>query len=82
MSYESVGLFCRLGVAVIGAAFFPVSKLIWVLSVRKLQRKMRRELSEQETEAQLRRARILAVFIVVIFSFLFNAHVIGVPGNG
>ncbi len=61
---------------------FPVSKLIWVLSVRKLQRKMRRELSEQETEAQLRRARILAVFIVVIFSFLFNAHVIGVPGNG
>ncbi len=62
--------------------FFPVSKLIWVLSVRKLQRKMRRELSEQETEAQLRRARILAVFIVVIFSFLFNAHVIGVPGNG
>ncbi len=62
--------------------FFPVSKLIWALSVRKLQRKMRRELSEQETEAQLRRARILAVFIVVIFSFLFNAHVIGVPGNG
>ncbi len=62
--------------------FFPVSKLIWVLSVRKLQRKIQRELSEQETEAQLRRARILTVFIVVIFSFLFNAHVIGVPGNG
>ncbi len=62
--------------------FFPVSKLIWVLSVRKLQRKIQRELSEQETEAQLRRARILTVFIVVIFSFLFNAHMIGVPGNG
>ena len=62
--------------------FFPVSKLIWVLSVRKLQRKLQRELSEQETEAQLRRARILAVFVVVIFSFLFNANMIGVPGNG
>jgi hypothetical protein len=62
--------------------FFPVSKLIWVLSIRKLQRKMQRELSEQETKGQLRRARILAVFIVVIFSLLFNAHMIGVPGNG
>jgi hypothetical protein len=62
--------------------FFPVSKLIWVLSVRRLQRKMQRELSEQETAGQLRRARILAVLIAVIFSFLFNAHLIGVPGNG
>lgn len=62
--------------------FFPVSKLIWVLSVRRLQRKMQRELSEQETKGQLKRARILAVVIVVIFSFLFTAHLIGVPGNG
>ena len=62
--------------------FFPVSKLIWVLSVRRLQRKMQRELSEQETKGQLRRARILAVLIAVIFAFLFNAHLIGVPGNG
>ena len=62
--------------------FFPVSKLIWALSVRRLQRKMQRELSEQETQGQLRRARILAVFIAVIFSFLFNAHLIGVPSNG
>ena len=61
--------------------FFPVSKLIWVLSVRRLQRKMQRELSEQETKGQLKRARILAVFIAVIFAFLFNAHLIGVPGN-
>ena len=62
--------------------FYPVSKLIWVLSVRRLERKTERKLSEEEIAGQLRRARVLTVLIVVIFSFLFNAHLIGVPGNG
>ena len=39
--------------------FFPVSKLIWVLSVRRLQRRLARELSPEELNAQLKRARIL-----------------------
>ena len=62
--------------------FFPVSKLIWVLSVRRLERKRQRKLSEQEIQGQLQRARVLAVVIVLIFSFLLNAQLIGVPGNG
>lgn len=62
--------------------FFPVSKLIWVLSVRRLERKWQRKLSEQEIQGQLQRARVLAVVVVLIFSFLFNAKLIGVPGNG
>lgn len=62
--------------------FFPISKLVWVMSVRRLERKTERKLSEQEIQGQRRRARILAVLLVLIFSFLFNASLIGVPGNG
>ena len=52
--------------------FFPVSKLIWVLSVRRLQRKERRELSSAELNGQLNRARMLAVVVSLVFSYLFN----------
>ncbi len=62
--------------------FFPVSKLIWVLSVRRLQRRSGRELSEVELEGQLRRARVIAALVSVIFSFLFNANLLGLPGHG
>ncbi|HID49362.1 MAG TPA: hypothetical protein EYP40_07110 [Chromatiales bacterium] len=62
--------------------FFPMSKLIWVLSVRRLQRRLKRELSPQEIQGQLARARFIAVFFGLIFSFLFNNWLIGMPGNG
>ena len=52
--------------------FFPVSKLVWVLSVRRLQRKEHRELSKLELRGQLHRARILAAFVSLLFSYLFN----------
>nr|VFK11844.1 MAG: hypothetical protein BECKLPF1236B_GA0070989_10265 [Candidatus Kentron sp. LPFa] len=54
--------------------FVPVSRLMWVLSVRRLERRLGRETSEQERRGQLSRARFLAVFVVLIFSFLFNYH--------
>jgi hypothetical protein len=59
--------------------FLPVSKLIWVLSVRRLQRKTGRELSDEELQGQLKRARVIAVFLTLIFSYLFNANL---PHNG
>jgi hypothetical protein len=65
-----------------GLLFLPVSKLIWVLSVRRLQKKTGRELSEQELQGQLKRARVIAVFVALIFSFLFNANLMGIPHNG
>lgn len=76
-------LWFLISVAVLAALLFiPVSKLIWVLSVRRLQRRSGRELSEVELEGQLRRARVIAVFVTLIFSFLFNANLLGLPGNG
>lgn len=52
--------------------FFPTSKLIWTVSVRRLQKKIKTELSNTELEGQLKRARIIAIFVVLIFSYLFN----------
>jgi hypothetical protein len=73
-----------LGRVVVLAAllFFPASKLIWVLSVRRLQRRTGRELSPEEVKGQLKRARILAVPVVIVFSYLFNLQLLGGAGNG
>ena len=56
-----------------GLLFFPVARIIWTLSVRRLQRKLARELNQSEIAAQLKRARFLAFFLVLIFSYLFNS---------
>jgi len=62
--------------------YYPVTKLVWVLSVRRLQRKLERELSEQEMRGQLNRARTIGVFLVLLFSWLYNVNMLGLPGHG
>ncbi|WP_455223041.1 hypothetical protein [Kaarinaea lacus] len=62
--------------------FFPISKLIWVISVRRLQRKLNTTLEEKELHGQLTRARFIAVFVALIFSFLFNLNLLGWPAHG
>lgn len=62
--------------------FFPVSKLMWTVSVRRQEKKLDRKLSDAEIAGQLRRARFLAFFVVIIFSVLFNFNVFGFPKFG
>ncbi len=62
--------------------YLPVSKMVWVLSVRRLQRKASRELSQTEIQGQLNRARIISIVLVLIFSYLFNLNLGGVLGYG
>jgi len=62
--------------------FFPISKLIWVMSVRRLQRKLNSTLEEKELQGQLNRARFIAVFVSLLFSFLFNLNLLGWPTHG
>ena len=62
--------------------FFPVSKIIWTMSVRRLQYKLNRELSQKEINGQLLRARFISLFIVILFSILFNINSIGIPNYG
>ena len=52
--------------------YFPVSKMVWVLSVRRLERKMKRPLTESEIRNQLNRARVVGTILVLIFAYLFN----------
>jgi len=52
--------------------FFPVCRVIWVLSIRRKERKLGHQLSSEETSGQLARARFIAVLLVFIFSWLFN----------
>lgn len=57
---------------------FPASQLIWTFSVRRLQRRLDRELSEEELKGQRRRALILALFVCIIFSFFFSSYSVGI----
>jgi len=61
--------------------FYPVSKLIWVLSVRRLQKKLARELNEEELLGQKRRARFLSVITSMAFAYIYMIQTFGLP-NG
>jgi ABC-type bacteriocin/lantibiotic exporter with double-glycine peptidase domain len=61
------------------ALFFPVSNIIWVMSVRRVERRTNKTLSKQERQGQLQRARFIAAFLVGLFAVLFNYNVFGIP---
>ena len=63
------------------ALFYPVSKIIWVLSVRRLQRKLDRELDGDELQGQRNRARVLATVLSLTFAFIYNIQTLGLPGG-
>jgi hypothetical protein len=65
-----------------GLLFWPVSKLVWVLSVRRLERKLGQPLSEQDRLGQLNRARFLATVVCVAFSALFNWQILDMSSHG
>jgi len=61
---------------------WPVSRLVWVLSVRRMQRKLARELEADEVRGQRRRAWIVAIVLSLLFSWVYNASRLGLPGGG
>ncbi len=74
------GLFFTASVIVLTLLlFFPVSRLIWVLSIRRLEKKTRQTLTPAERQQQLNRARIIALLIALIFSLFFNINILGIP---
>jgi len=52
--------------------YFPVNKLILVLSIRRLEKKTGQLLSESERKGQLNRSRLISIILILIFSCLFN----------
>ena len=72
-----------LSVAVLAALLFlPASQLVWVLSVRRLERKLGQQLSDQERAGQRNRARFIAVILCVIFAALFNYQILDMAAYG
>ena len=60
---------------------YPVSRLLWVLSVRRLQKRLQRPLDAAEIAAQRRRAWLLGLVLSLIFAVLFNLNALrGLPG--
>ncbi len=60
--------------------YFPVSKLVWTLSIRRQERKQKRKLNETEISGQFQRARFITFFLVIVFALMFNANIFGFPG--
>lgn len=52
--------------------FRPVKKLIFVQKVRKAERKLKREMTEEEKKEMEKKIIPLTAFIVVTFAFIFN----------
>lgn len=59
-----------------GLLFIPVTRLIWVMAVRRLERKLGQPLSDVERAGQRNRARLIALVLAAIFSALFNFSIL------
>ena len=56
--------------------YYPVNKLIFVLSVRRLEKKTGKNLSNMEKSGQLKRSRFISIILILIFSCLFNINIL------
>ena len=70
-------------VAVLAALLYlPVTRLIWALSVRRLERRRGAALAADEVRGQGTRARFLGVLISAATALLFNVQTLGWPPYG
>jgi len=56
------------------ALFFPVRKLIWVLYVRKMQKKQK-NVSDMETKSLKKKATFTSVLLCIVFSYIYVSQV-------
>tara|TARA_B110001454_G_scaffold93175_1_gene88801 strand:- start:302 stop:580 length:279 start_codon:yes stop_codon:yes gene_type:complete len=54
--------------------FFPIRQLIWVLYVRKKQKKQNL-VSEEEKKILKKRATFTSIFLSIVFSYIYVAQV-------
>lgn len=57
--------------------FKPAKKLIFVQRVRKAERKLKRDLTDDEKDDMEKRTKPIAAIIVLFFSLLFNSVLMG-----
>jgi hypothetical protein len=54
--------------------FFPLRKLMLAMNINRQQRKLNRELTDEERESLNRKLTILAAAISVTFAFFYNKY--------
>ncbi len=54
--------------------FFPLRKLMLAMNINRQQRKLKRELTDDERESLNRKLTILAAAISVTFAFFYNKY--------
>ena len=54
--------------------FFPIRKLIWILYVRKKQKKQNL-VSEEEKKILKKRATFTSIFLSIVFSYIYVTQV-------
>ena len=54
--------------------YYPVNKLIFILSVRRYEKKVGKTLSDEELRGQLIRSRFITIILIIFFSSLFNLN--------
>jgi len=62
--------------------FWPVAKFVWVMSVRRLERRLGHALRDDERAGQANRARFIALLLCVIFSAMFNYQLLDMATHG
>ena len=55
--------------------YYPVNKLIFILSVRRFEKKIGNTLNDKELKGQLVRSRFISIILIIIFSSLFNLKI-------
>ena len=58
--------------------YYPVNKMIFVLSVRRLERRIGKQLNEDQKNGQLKRSRFISIILILCFSCLFNINILSV----
>ena len=77
MSYHASYLYLTVSVLLLAALLFvPVRRIVWVLSVRRLQHRLGRELDAAGLSGQRVRAGLIAAVLSLGFSWLFHVSVI------
>ena len=56
--------------------FFPITKFVWVVRVRRFERKEGRTATEAEREKLKKSARFISAAIAVTFAFLYNKAIL------
>jgi len=58
--------------------YYPVNKMIFVLSVRRLERRIGNQLNDDQKNGQLKRSRFISIILILCFSCLFNINILSI----